>query len=159
MNRTVIIDLAQNLVQIGSVTKRLPLQIKCDHVFSLMVWDADARRGAVTYATGVQLPFANAKIVEPFVQMFDLEPPQVFPERIGATPQMGPEDPEWTALKDRHADATIEIDALLEAAAKVVTDERQAKQAAADTAKAAFQAQMNERRVAMGKPEIDYAAR
>lgn len=159
MNRTVVIDLGQNLVQIGSVTKRLPLQIKCDHAFALMAWDADSQRGAITYANGAQLPFADARIVEPFVAMFDIEPPQVFPERIGAAPQMGPEDPEWAALRERHADATIAIDALIGAAAKAVTDERQAKQAAADTARIAFQEQMNERRKAMGRPEVDYATK
>ena len=159
MNRTVVIDLTQNLVQIGSVTKRLPLQIKCDHEFSLMVWDADAQRGAITYSTGQQLPFADSDIVQPFVAMFDIEPPQVFPERIGSAPQMGPEDTEWAALRDRHESSTIEIDALVVAAAQAVTDQRAAKQAAADTAKQAFQVQMNELRVAMGKPEIDYARR
>lgn len=159
MKRTVVIDLAQNLVQIGSVTKRLPLAIKCDHAFSIIAWDGDAGRGAITYADGYQMPFTDARIVEQFVAMFDIEPPQVFPERIGASPQMGPEDPEWTALKARHTAASIQIHALVEAAKAAIADAAAAKQAAADASQSAFRTQMNERRKALGRPEIDYAGR
>jgi len=159
MKRTVIIDLAQNLVQIGSVTKRLPLQIKIDHQFAILTWDGAGARGSITYASGQQIPFTDERIVAPFVEMFDIEPPQVFPERIGAGPQMGPEDQEWVALKARHAAATLQIAAFVEATVGTIADEVAAKQAAADAEQAAFQRQMNERRKALGRPEIDYAAR
>lgn len=148
------IDYRSALVTIGSVTKRLPFKGKVDHTFSQIVWDGES--GAIIYTDRLAQPFTDSDIVQPFLDMFDIEPPQVQPEAIGASAVMEGGDPEWDELVERHAGTEIAIAALVAAEAKKVTDEKQAKADAEVARRKVFQDQMNAKRRAMGKPERVY---
>lgn len=159
MKRTFIIDYANNLMQVGGVTKRLPIKQCCDCEFAFFAWDGSLNRGVVSFVNRLELIIANDSPAKAFADMFDLEPPQLFPEQIGARPQMDGPDEEWNDLLARHGGTVVELRAVIETAIQAVEDENAAKQMAADAKAAAFQQQMNDVRRAKGIPEVDYAAR
>ncbi|MGE0373175.1 MAG: hypothetical protein AB7Q01_15005 [Gammaproteobacteria bacterium] len=157
MSKTLLVDFQNNLVQVEGVTKRLPIKLRCDHAFGMLAWNGTA--GALTYPSGAQVPFTDAGIVAPFLEAFDLEPPQLNPERIGAGRMMDGPDAEWTALLERHLDLAIEIDALVKVAVTAAAEPGKAKADAERASRKAFQDHMNAVRKARGKPEVDYDAR
>ena len=148
------IDYRSALVTIGNVTKRLPFKDRCDHVFSQIVWNGTA--GTILYDGALPVAFTDSAIVQPFIDMFDIEPAQARAEMIGAKQAMDGVDPEWAALVERHAGTEIQIAAAVAGEAQKVTDAVAAKVTAERTARAVFQDQMNAKRKAMGRPERVY---
>lgn len=149
-----IVDYLQSMVHVGSESKRLPIKIACDHVFSQIIWDGTA--GAIYYLEGGTIPFSDERIVEPFHAMFQIEPPQGVAEQIGARAQFEQEDSEWLAVLARHRGETIEIQSRVEAASKAIADAAAAKNAAGQARHRAHQEMMNAKRRSLGRPERVY---
>lgn len=150
----IIIDFNNSLVQVGGVTKRLPIRVSTDVLPSQIVWDGG--KGAVYFNDRPSIPFEDENIVKPFADMFAIEPPQIMPERLGARAQFDKPDTEWQELMTRHEGMTIEIAALIDAAIEANKAEGQAKTEAEAVRRRAFQTAMNAKRRVMGLPEREY---
>lgn len=154
MTNPIIIDFNNSLVQMGGVVKRLPVRLVTDVLVSQIMWDG--AKGAVYFNDQPSIPFTDENIVKPFADMFDIEPPQIVPERIGAYAQFDRPDTEWLELVARHEGATITIAALIEAAIEANKAEGIAKTEAEAVRRKTFQAEMNAKRRALGRPEREY---
>lgn len=149
-----IIDYTNSLVQIDHVCKRLPFKQRVDYVFGLITWDGE--RGVITHQSGGDISFTDQRIVQPFIDMFDEEPPQMAPESLGARRHLDGPDPEWDALVNRHGNDLIAIAELIESAKKAIIDLDKAQNEAAEARHKVFRDALNATRIARGLPAREY---
>jgi len=154
----VLISHTDNLIFIDGVAKRLPVSQRSDAEFRAIHWNGDTGEGLVELEDEPSLLFTDPAIAQPFIDMWDVEPPQDAAGSIGARRQIDPEDDRWRDILARHPEA-ISVSDAIEALRQQVEEQKLSREEAARQRELEWQQQMNAKRRALGKAEIDYAGR